>query len=86
MESVMRRGQFNNACQALGLDWDIDGTVCRGNGGGQCDRDIVRAYIASHRPHLLSCYEPDFLVEMVLAQKERTSATGGVAVEPYTPL
>lgn len=80
------RGQFNTACRALGLDWDIDGTVCRGNGGGQPEREIVRTYITAHRAHLLASYDPDFLIDLVLEKKARRETADGVTVEPYTPL
>jgi hypothetical protein len=79
-------GQFNTACRALGLDWDVDGTVCRGNNGGQSEREVVRTYITAYRAHLLSCYELDFLVDLVLEEKAARTAAGSVAIEPYSPL
>ncbi len=74
------------ACHALGLDWDIEATVRPGAAGVRSERDVVRSYIAAQRPHLLSCYELDFLVDLVLAQKGERGAARGVAVESYTPL
>ena len=79
-------GPLNAACHALGLEWDVDATVRPGTGGLRSERDIVRSYIASHQPHLLSCYDLEFLVDLVLAQKAQRGAAGGVAVESYTPL
>lgn len=84
--SKRSQGPLNAACHALGLEWDVDATVRPGTGGLQSERDIVRSYIAAHQPHLLSCYDVEFLVDLVLAQKAQRGAAGGVAVESYTPL
>ncbi len=80
------QGPLNAACHALGLEWDVDATVRPGTGGLLSERDIVRSYIAAHQPHLLSCYDLEFLVDLVLAQKAQRGAAGGVAIESYTPL
>jgi len=77
--------QFNAACRAAGLDWDVDGTVCRSDNQGKSERELVQAYILACHAHLLSCYELDFLVDFVL-RKAASPRADYVAVESYSPL
>jgi hypothetical protein len=44
----------------------------------------VRAYILRGRPHLLSCYDVDSLVAMVLAACDEP-AQGGTMIEQFHP-
>ncbi len=49
------------------------------------EAEAIRAYIARERPHLLSCYEMDKLVELVRAQRA-ADADHPAALEHYRPV
>jgi hypothetical protein len=78
---------LSSALRALGM---LDGTSRTLGAAAHEAGDAagaIRAYIARERPHLLSCYDMETLVGLVLA-KARVGAHGGqpAALEQSHPL
>lgn len=68
-EAEHRRNAYNAAFYELGLGWFWE-AGCH-LAGPEGERACVRAYLAQHQPHLLTAYDVDFLVDAILAAKER---------------
>lgn len=69
LDAEARRNAYNAAFYELGLGWFWDaGCHLAGPAG---ERACVRDYLAQHQPHLLTVYDADFLVDAILAAKER---------------
>ena len=67
-----QRNAWNAAFHELGLPWFWD-TGCALPDCG-AERACVRDYLVSHQAHLLTAYDADFLVDAILATKERCEA------------
>jgi hypothetical protein len=52
--------------------------------GAASEDEAIRAFIQHERPHLLSCYELDALVQMVQAARAANAEVQG-GVEQYSP-
>jgi hypothetical protein len=52
--------------------------------GAKDEADAVRLYIERERPHLLSCYDIETLVKMVMAARE-SSAEAKAGIEQFSP-
>ena len=52
--------------------------------GSQDEAGAIRQYLVQRRPHLLSCYDLDELVGMVLAAGERAD-DGHAVIEQFHP-
>ena len=68
-EAEHRRNAYNAAFYELGLGWFWE-TGCH-LAGPAGERACVREYLSQHQPHLLTAYDVDFLVDAILAAKER---------------
>jgi hypothetical protein len=75
------RNAYNAAFHELGLSWFWDSDHYRHISGGECRRTRMRSYMQEHHPHLLSAYDPEFLIDAIEHAKERCyallSAAGG---------
>ncbi|MFC4931883.1 HAD family hydrolase [Massilia sp. GCM10023247] len=69
-----QRNAYNAAFHELGLSWYWDAGQYARAASGNDDRTGLRKYLAEHQPHLLSAHDADFLVEAILATKERCHA------------
>jgi len=71
---------YNAAFHELGLRCVWDAGHYADAAAGSDDRTGLRNYLAQHLPHLLCAHDADFLIEAILAAKERCqtqlSATG----------
>ena len=67
-----QRNAYNAAFHELGLPWFWDVGCDLPDEGAE--RACVRDYLARHQPHLLTAYDADFLVDAILATKERCEA------------
>lgn len=65
---------YNAAFHELGLSWVWDTGLYANAVGDADDRTGLRNYLARHQSHLLSAHDADFLVEAILAAKERCQA------------
>lgn len=68
-DAQIRRNAYNAAFHELGLNWFWDAGFELPCAAGE--RACVRDYLAQHQPHLLKAYDADFLVDAILAAKER---------------
>jgi hypothetical protein len=68
-DAEARRNAYNAAFHELGLDWFWDSGCAMPDSADE--RACVHAYLAQHRPHLLTAYDADFLVDAILAAKAR---------------
>lgn len=81
LDAEARRNAYNAAFYELGLGWFWDaGCHLAGPAG---ERACVRDYLAQHQPHLLTVYDADFLVDAILAAKERCApqTVAGAAID-----
>lgn len=76
-EASVQRNAWNAAFHELGLSWFWD-AGCHLPGAGD-ERTCVRDYLTQYQPHLLAAYDADFLVDAILAAKERCAAQLGAA-------
>ena len=65
---------YNAAFHALGLSWFWDTGHYASAAAGSDDRTGLRNYLAQHQSHLLTAHDADFLIEAILAAKERCHA------------
>lgn len=68
------RNAYNAAFHSLGLSWFWDDGHYASARSGADDRTGLRNYLAQHQPHLLCAHDADFLIEAILAAKERCHA------------
>jgi len=68
-DAEARRNAYNAAFHELGFGWVWE-TGCH-LAGPAGERACLRDYLAQHQPHLLCAYDADFLVDAILAAKER---------------
>jgi hypothetical protein len=68
-DAEARRNACNAAFHELGLDWVWDSGCGLPDAGDE--RACVHAYLARHRPHLLTAYDADFLVDAIVAAMAR---------------
>jgi len=79
-EAEVRRNAYNAAFYELGLGWFWEsGCHLAGPAG---ERACVREYLAQHQPHLLTAYDADFLVDAILAAKERCAPQFAAGARP----
>jgi hypothetical protein len=69
LDAEARRNAYNAAFYELGLGWFWEAGCHLAGADGE--RGCVRDYLAQHQPHLLNAYDADFLVDAILAAKER---------------
>ena len=70
--SEIERCAFNAAFYELGLRWHWDGASYAALAANPCERARVKGYLESEQTHLLRAYDADFLVEAILAAKQRS--------------
>jgi hypothetical protein len=70
--AAAQRNAWNAAFHELGLPWYWDVDCDLPDAGAE--RACVRDYLARHQAHLLTAYDADFLVDAILATKERCEA------------
>lgn len=68
------RNAYNAAFHELGLSWVWDAGLYTSAAAADDGRSGLRNYLAQHQPHLLSAHDADFLIEAILAAKERCHA------------
>lgn len=75
------RNAYNAAFHELGLSFHWDSAAYRDVLCQDGERECLRSYLRQHQPHLLKAYDAEFLVDAILAAKERCygimSAAGG---------
>lgn len=76
------RHAYNGAFYELGLRWHWDETVYRAVLSADDERERLSAYLASHQSHLLKAYDAQFLVDAILAAKERCYASRAACGKP----
>lgn len=76
--------RIEEALRALGLLYGTKRPFAQAAAGASDEREAIRAYIAQERPHLLTSYDMDALVELVRAAAERHE-THGPVVEKFLP-
>lgn len=69
VDPEVRRNAYNAAFYELGLGWFWEAGCHQAGPDGE--RACVHDYLAQHQPHLLRAYDADFLVDAILAAKER---------------
>jgi len=79
-EAEVRRNAYNAAFYELGLGWFWEAGCHQAGPAGE--RACVREYLAQHQPHLLTAYDADFLVDAILAAKERCAPQFAAGVRP----
>lgn len=67
----VHRDAYNAAFYELGLKWHWDETVYENVLSTHQERERLLGYLKTHQTHLLSAYEPDFLVAAIEATKAR---------------
>lgn len=65
---------YNAAFHELGLSWCWDARDYESAASVGCARAGLRNYLSQRQPHLLFAHDADFLVEAILAAKERCHA------------
>lgn len=65
---------YNAAFHELGLSWFWDAGHYESAACGVDGRTGLRNYLAEHQPHLLTAHDADFLIEAILAAKQRCRA------------
>lgn len=77
--AAAQRNAWNAAFHELDLPWYWEAGCDLPDIGAE--RDCIRDYLARHQGHLLAVYDADFLIDAILATKERHEArcleTGG---------
>jgi hypothetical protein len=76
-DAEARRSAYNAAFHELGLNWFWDADCDQPDAADE--RECVRGYLAQHRPHLLTAYDADFLVDAILAAKARCASQWAAA-------
>jgi hypothetical protein len=79
-EAEVRRNAYNAAFYELGLGWFWEAGCHHAGPAGE--RACVREYLAQHQPHLLTAYDADFLVDAILAAKERCAPQMAAGARP----
>jgi hypothetical protein len=67
----IHRDAYNAAFYELGLKWHWDETVYENVLSTHQERERLLGYLKTHQTHLLSAYEPDFLVAAIETTKAR---------------
>lgn len=70
-DDAIHRDAFNAAFRELGLNWRWGNETYRTLRNRGAEREGVRAYVETHQPHLLTAYEPEFLVNAILTAKAK---------------
>ncbi len=75
---------LDTALRSLGMLYGASQPLAKIIAGAKTEAEAIRMYIERERPHLLSSYDFDTLVKMVLAaREEKTDAKAGM--EQYSP-
>ena len=72
------------ALRSLGMLYGASQPLAKTIEGAKDEADAVRMYIERERPHLLSSYDLETLVKMVLAARE-SSAEAKSGMEQFSP-
>jgi len=72
------------ALRALGMLYGASQPLERTIAGARDEAEAIRMYIERERPHLLSCYDIETLVQMVMAARE-ASAEAKAGMEQFSP-
>ena len=67
----IERSAFNAAFYELGLRWYWDDATYETLCAEPCERRRVQCYVEAEHAHLLRAYEAEFLVEAIVAAKDR---------------
>jgi hypothetical protein len=65
------RHAYNAAFYELGLKWHWDSEFYRSVSGRDSEKQLIRAYLESHQPHMLKAYDADFLAEAIQQTQAR---------------
>lgn len=65
------RCAYNGAFWDIGFKWQWDADTYRELCRMPEERARLRAYVERHQPHLFRAYDPDFLIDLILANKIR---------------
>ncbi|MDB5799028.1 MAG: hypothetical protein JWP36_2930 [Paucimonas sp.] len=71
------RHAYNAAFYELGLRWCWDEDTWRDLTSIGCEDSRIKTYLQQHQAHLLTAYEPDFLVRLIRDAKARCQETLG---------
>ena len=72
------------ALRALGMLYGASQPLELTIAGARDEAEAIRMYIERERPHLLSCYDIETLVQMVMAARE-SSAEAKAGMEQFSP-
>jgi hypothetical protein len=81
----IHRHAYNAAFYELGLRWHWDTSTYQHAFSEAHERRGLRTYLETHQPHLLTAYDPEFLVDAIGAAKARcyeTLTAGGAKAPP----
>ena len=67
----IHRDAYNAAFYELGLKWHWDETVYENVLSTHQERERLLGYLKTHQTHLLSAYDPEFLVAAIETTKAR---------------
>ncbi len=73
-----------SALRALGMLYGAKEPLATTVAGAKSEAEAIRMYIERERPHLLSCYDMDTLVEMIRAALE-ANAEPSTVLEQFSP-
>jgi hypothetical protein len=62
---------YNAAFDELELDWHWDASILDELSAIASEKERIRAYLQTHRPHLLKVYDADALAEHIAQVKAR---------------
>ena len=77
-------GALATALRSLGIFYGAERPLADTVAHAADEADAVRAYIRRERPHLLTCYDLEALVGLVLAARA-SSAEAPASIEAYRP-
>ncbi len=67
----LHRSAFNAAFGELSLKWHWDLETYRDLMSIACEKARIRTYVETRQPHLFDTYDPEFLIDAILAAKAR---------------
>jgi hypothetical protein len=70
-EADLELDAYNEAFEALELEWHWDRATLRDLVGPGSETDRLAAYLRLHRPHLLKVYDADALARAIVEVKDR---------------
>jgi hypothetical protein len=70
----VHRNAYNAAFHELGLNWVLELAPAAHQLSDEGERECVRKYLLEHQAHLLTAYDPEFLLDAIQTAKSRCYA------------